>query len=952
MRRSRGAAALLALTFAATVSQAAAATRYDWRLRFRTLTTPHFAIHFHQGEDAIARRLARIAEDVRSALDRRLGAPVSRVHVILVDQHDLPNGWASPVPLDTIEITITPPSGDDVVGNTDDWLRLVFTHEYTHIVHLDRSRGWIAGLRTVFGRAPVLFPNQFLPVWQIEGIATEEESANTGAGRLPDPAFRAIVDVAARSRRFEPIDRASGGLVDWPSGLAAYAYGGYFHQFLIERYGVDKLRALSDATAGRVPYFGASAFRRVYGRSQTELWQEFAADRERRASRGPASSSDAAARRLTAYGFSVDAPRFAADGILYYSVANPHGFPALMQLGNGAPRRLAWRYLGNATAVAGGWVVFDQLEFVRSTGLKSDLYAVRRSGGGVRRLTHGARAAEPDVSSTGRVVCVVDGAASRAVAVTTFADGTAGPLRTVVDDPSAVYAGPRWSPDATQIAAERRRIGGPSELVVIDPERRTVRTIASLSSGRVVTPAWMPDGRTILFASDRDGVAFNIYAIDVGSGAAWQVTDSRTGARAPQPSPDGRRVVYVGYTNDGSDLFDLPLDRSAWRSSRDDFRLKAAATNTNVTTPEATNPPDFSRGFRLQADDRPYQPWRTLRPTTWTPTIESDAGEILIGAATGMTDVLGRHAYTAGAAWASGRARPDWSLAYAYDRWAPTLFASYSDDTDPFTGDVARSRELLAGALLPIRRVRSTQTFLGAFDAEHDDIVCDECRVTRPSLDRGAVRGGWVYDSRRAFGYSISAEEGAQIEAAVELTRRVLGADGDATAAIADLRGYRRVAGRHAVVAARAAGALSSGDDLLRRRYGAGGSGPAVAAFDFGRDSIGLLRGFSSDAMTGTHAVVANVDLRMPLLQIQRGIRTWPLFLRTLHTAVFGDAGHAWDRDFRWDDLRTSVGAELSADTVVGHALPVTFTGGVALTHDPVAARRRVVAFGRIGRAF
>ena len=39
-------------------SSADAANRYDPRFRFRTITTPHFAIHFHQREESLARRLA------------------------------------------------------------------------------------------------------------------------------------------------------------------------------------------------------------------------------------------------------------------------------------------------------------------------------------------------------------------------------------------------------------------------------------------------------------------------------------------------------------------------------------------------------------------------------------------------------------------------------------------------------------------------------------------------------------------------------------------------------------------------------------------------------------------------------------------------------------------------------------------------------------------------------
>jgi hypothetical protein len=51
-------------------------------------------------------------------------------------------------------------------------------------------------------------------------------------------------------------------------------------------------------------------------------------------------------------------------------------------------------------------------------------------------------------------------------------------------------------------------------------------------------------------------------------------------------------------------------------------------------------------------------------------------------------------------------------------------------------------------------------------------------------------------------------------------------------------------------------------------------------------------------------------------------------------------------------DLRTSMGGELSLDVVLGHYLPVTFSGGAAWTHDPVNSHAGGAIFGRIGRAF
>jgi hypothetical protein len=97
---------------------------------------------------------------------------------------------------------------------------------------------------------------------------------------------------------------------------------------------------------------------------------------------------------------------------------------------------------------------------------------------------------------------------------------------------------------------------------------------------------------------------------------------------------------------------------------------------------------------------------------------------------------------------------------------------------------------------------------------------------------------------------------------------------------------------------------------------------------------------------------VVNADYRFPLWTLERGVGTVPVFFRTIHAAVFADAGHAWTGAFRSAEVRVAAGLELSLDAVLGYTLPVTFTTGVAWRDDPVSARRGVAAFGRIGRAF
>jgi outer membrane protein assembly factor BamA len=185
-----------------------------------------------------------------------------------------------------------------------------------------------------------------------------------------------------------------------------------------------------------------------------------------------------------------------------------------------------------------------------------------------------------------------------------------------------------------------------------------------------------------------------------------------------------------------------------------------------------------------------------------------------------------------------------------------------------------------------------------------------------------------------------------------ELTRRELGADGNAGAVTADARGYLPVLPRHGVLAVRAAGAATWGDAALRRVFEAAGAGPQSSGFDFGTRSIALLRGYGTAALFGYNAVVGNFDYRFPLAWPQRGVGTLPAMVRSIHGALFADVGDAWDGGFRAGNLRRSFGAELSTDTVLGESFPVSLTGGAAWRQDPSGGQRGWAAFVRIGRAF
>ena len=969
MARTR--AAVFLLLFAASAfGEARAATLVDPLLRFRRLPTDHFVIYFHQGEEALARRLAAIAEETWLAMHRPFAiVPPKRTHVILVDQTELANGWATPIPYDTIMVTAVWPLGSEFIGDTDDWLRLVFVHEYTHIVHLDRSESWARVVRAIFGRTEIAFPNLFLPRWHIEGLATYEESVMTGGGRLHAGDFGSIVDEAARSRTLEPLDRVNGGLSDWPNGDGAYAYGLGFHQYLADRFGADSLGKLAEATARRVPYTASRVFKRIYGQSLGSLWQDYQASQIETAN--PADPA-AAPTRLTHHNYDVSGPRFDRRSCetcpfeVVYSVLSPDGFPSMnrVALDGSSPKTITRRYFGSTTAVGVDELYFDQQEVRRNTGIYSDLYAWSRATGDVRQLTREARLLDPDLSPDGRTLaCVREKLGQRDLVLIGVG---ASDLRTLVSEPGTQFNTPRWSPDGRLIAVERHRLGALSEIVVVDVADKTVRVIAPGSLGRSVTPAWSPGGRAVIAAVAPDQQPFNLVEFPLDGGEARYLTRTTGGARWPDISPDGKTIVFVGYTVDGFDLYTMPYpiadgaDRSTLVLSQVEGRALTQAPQNSIVGADPRVRPESTLD---------YSPWPTLRPTSWMPIVESDSTQGRIGAATSISDVLRYHTYAASATWlVSGpdaapkpsAATPDWNIYYAYDRWRPTLWVNASNATSFFSGPATdagtptaatlRERQVEGGVLFPVRHVRVSHLALFSMLFAVDDYTLPAGNLSR---DRVAARGGWATTTAHLYGYSVSPEGGVTVGVTAESVPQALGSFADATTFTADARAYLPGITAHHVVAIRAAGGVSTGDPGVRRTFHLGGAAPAGSVIDFDRSAISLLRGFGADTFAGSHVALINADYRFPIARPQRGHGTWPFFIHTIHGAVFADAGHAWTREFRSDAVKTSLGAELSARIVAGYFYPFTITSGVAWGHDGShTVAGGTTFYGRVGYAF
>ena len=241
---------LIALLFLPSI----ACSQVDPSGTWRTFHTQHFRIHFRPSYRARAVLAAAEAERAYALLSSELHPPRGVVDLTLSDDVDTPNGFTTVFPSNRFTILLVPPVTDPALQTYDSWERLVIVHELTDVFHLDRSRGLWKTLQSVFGRAPGLFPNQYQPSWLTEGLATYYESRFTAGGRAEGSFHHEVVAAdAAYGHARSPWDALL--FTRWPDGLAPYAYGSRFWEFL-SRNGNDSIvpRFVEKASGQLIPF--------------------------------------------------------------------------------------------------------------------------------------------------------------------------------------------------------------------------------------------------------------------------------------------------------------------------------------------------------------------------------------------------------------------------------------------------------------------------------------------------------------------------------------------------------------------------------------------------------------------------------------------------------------------------------------------------------------------------
>ena len=460
------------------------------------------------------------------------------------------------------------------------------------------------------------------------------------------------------------LDAVSNGPLAYPQGTAVYLYGSSLLKYIEDRYGPDKIREISHRYGSRLIPGGLNRVsREATGRGYDQLWDDWKESLTRRYALQVEEAERRGLTPVTRLTFDGQGPREGLNphyfhdgrGVVYQkATTREHPAYVLLDPATGQRRELMEVYGAGEAAPTpdGSALIFQRTNFRplkrRISGAShvswDDLFRLDLASGEVRELTRAHRVHEPDVSPDGtRIACTVGSTGRRDLAIVPIAGGA--PTVLAGDLPGFVY-GPSWSPDGRSIAYSRWKPGGLRDVHIYDLASGKDRALW-VDRAMDVDPSFTPDGRFVVFSSDRTGI-YNLFAYELATERLYQVTNLLSGAFQPTVSPDGKRVVFTGFTSDGFDVFTAAFDPDSWTLAQP---FANARPDPLPVTRETLGTPIAQKDEPIVQKITDYHPWRYMYPRSWLLTFPSDPLGLgaSVGLQTGFGDPVFNHAVSVNA---------------------------------------------------------------------------------------------------------------------------------------------------------------------------------------------------------------------------------------------------------------------------------------------------------------
>ena len=219
--------------------------------------------------------------------------------------------------------------------------------------------------------------------------------------------------------------------------------------------------------------------------------------------------------------------------VLFYSNRDGNGDLYILDAATGIVRNLT-RHPASDTGAA--WSPDGQrIAFSSHREGSANIYTMNAAGGDVRRITQSdAREVNPAWSPDGRLLAYASDQSGNWDLYVIPSSG--GQPRQLTTHPGPDES-PAWSPDGQQIAFVSRR-EGTWGVFLMATDGSNIRRLTD-PTVRHITPTWSPDGTNLILASDSNYLDFELYRLDLITGAFTQLTDNRHMDASPAWTPSG-----------------------------------------------------------------------------------------------------------------------------------------------------------------------------------------------------------------------------------------------------------------------------------------------------------------------------------------------------------------------------------------------------------------------------
>ncbi|MDZ7266160.1 MAG: DPP IV N-terminal domain-containing protein [candidate division KSB1 bacterium] len=580
-RVPRHPARIVLAALAVCASLAAAQDEPRWthpELKWQTIETEHFFVHFHEGAEQTGRLTAKIAEEIYTPITSLYGyQPDGKVHFIIRDYDDFSNGAA--YYLDN-KVEIWASAMDFELRGTHSWLRNVITHEYTHMISLGAARKITRHLPAAYvqwlgyedeKRPDVLYgyPNRILsyplpftimPPWFAEGVAQYQRP------ELEYDLWDSHRDMLLRTAVVEDkLLTYSEMNVFGKNSIGServYNQGYSLVTYLAGKHGAAVLQQIAANMRSPLRFSFDSAIKKATGKSGGQIYDEWKKHLQQtyaqqlRAIQGQV----VAGELLQAKGSGNFYPRWSPDGsrLAYLSNAGADylGQTALVMrqgadgrdelIRSGVHHAFSWSPDGTQLAYS------RKSEKNPHHAVVYDLYLYDIKKKKEKRLTHAARAHSPSWSPDGKMLaCVVNGDGSQNIALYDLA---ADRLKIITSHQTQeqVYT-PQWSPDGRQLVYAYSHARGRSlrlcdlasgEVTPVNLRYALMAESSDARPGDARDAVFSPDGRKIYFSWDVTGI-FNIYSLDLATQQVTPLTNVVGGAFMPSVNREGGLLFSI-----------------------------------------------------------------------------------------------------------------------------------------------------------------------------------------------------------------------------------------------------------------------------------------------------------------------------------------------------------------------------------------------------------------------